>query len=461
MRVFGVLISVMIMSVLSSKLSMTRLKGRLPAILPPPMRSNIEGTWAYDTMSRRVITDIMRRIIEDNESELVKPTSPLRSECFLLLNDLKSSLECGRTGFLRGLSDNGPDVTEWDRILSTLPEEERNWLDAPWVITEFYLYRRIVEAFRFFDTGYDMFVKQKVQGLVEATSAIDEIATKLPTILGDAKAADALAIAIQTSLWGNKMDLSLWPAGISKAVKAGSAEVDLPGQISFGSTLVAGKKFILDDRTSSVVTLLEGLRAEKVTNSDIKVGIVIDNAGYELFSDMLLGHFLLELNVASTVVFYTKGHPTFISDATTEDASETIGFLSSSPFVPTSDLGKQFASHVSEGKFVFDSDLFWCQPTAFWDMPESIQEKVEECRLVFVKGDANYRRLLGEREWPLDTTASEILSYWPVPVCALRTFKAEIGCGISLSQVRETQNADPSWMVSGRWGVVQLGGEGS
>jgi len=68
--------------------------------------------------------------------------------------------------------------------------------------------------------------------------------------------------------------------------------------------------------------------------------------------------------------------------------------------------------------------------------------------------------LLGEREWPLDTKASDILSYWPVPVCALRTFKAEIGCGITPSKQQETQAADPKWMVSGRWGVVQVGGGG-
>ena len=77
-----------------------------------------------------------------------------------------------------------------------------------------------------------------------------------------------------------------------------------------------------------------------------------------------------------------------------------------------------------------------------------------------MKGDANYRRLLGEREWPLDSPASDILSYWPVPVCALRTFKAEIGCGISKTKREETEASDSKWMVSGRWGVVQLGGGG-
>jgi hypothetical protein len=46
--------------------------------------------------------------------------------------------------------------------------------------------------------------------------------------------------------------------------------------------------------------------------------------------------------------------------------------------------------------------------------------------MVFVKGDANYRRLLGDRTWPLDTPFSDVVSYFPVPVCALRTLKAEV-----------------------------------
>ena len=115
----------------NSTMEVTKLKGRLPQILPPFMRSNIPGTWAYDTMSRRVITDILDRIVNDNSDELTRPTSHLRAECLLQLNDLKSSLEAGKLGYLRGMSDSGPDILEWDRILSTVSEYQQNWLDAP------------------------------------------------------------------------------------------------------------------------------------------------------------------------------------------------------------------------------------------------------------------------------------------------------------------------------------------
>ncbi len=86
----------------------------------------------------RIIQDIYSRLIEDNSDELTRPTSPLRSECFLMLNDLKSSVLSGKTGYLRNIIDNGPDIDIWDKLLPSLPDDQRNWLKAPWLISEYY-----------------------------------------------------------------------------------------------------------------------------------------------------------------------------------------------------------------------------------------------------------------------------------------------------------------------------------
>lgn len=422
---------------------MPLLQGKLNGagtVLPKAMTSDVPGSWAYDTMKRRILEDIIPRILEDNVGELTQPSHPANSEVLLLLNDLKSSLECGEGGILRGLADKGPDLAVWDEILKAIPEEKRNWLQAPWVVSEFYLYRRIAECFKYFETGYDAFKVPKCKGLVEALPSIEEIASRLPVLLADAsnveRRRDACEVALLTSLWGNKMDLSLWPAASQ-------------GQsISFGAALQQNRPFILDDHSDKVVAAL----------TDAKVGrvdVVVDNAGYELVSDLILGHSLLSVGVCNKVVFHTKGHPTFVSDATTQDCMETIGFLRDSAMPHTAALAAALAEHVNEGRFVFSDDLFWCQPTEFWNMPVPIQQRLAGSKMVFVKGDANYRRLLGEREWPLVTPARDVLSYWPVPVCALRTFKAEIGCGISAEAQERAQAADKHWLVSGKWGVVQ------
>lgn len=47
--------------------------------------------------------------------------------------------------------------------------------------------------------------------------------------------------------------------------------------------------------------------------------------------------------------------------------------------------------------------------------------------MVFLKGDANYRRLIGDRRWPTNTPFSDVAGYFPTKLCALRTLKAELG----------------------------------
>ena len=83
--------------------------------------------------------------------------------------------------------------------------------------------------------------------------------------------------------------------------------------------------------------------------------------------------------------------------------------------------------------------------------------KAEYLDLAFVKGDANYRRLLGDRQWDYSAPFRDVVGcYFPCPVCALRTLKAEVGCGMAREQVERAMALDDEWMVNGRFGVVQF-----
>ena len=44
-------------------------------------------------------------------------------------------------------------------------------------------------------------------------------------------------------------------------------------------------------------------------------------------------------------------------------------------------------------------------------------------------GDANFRRLIGDRHWPWSTRPEDVLSYFPAPLLALRTCKSEVLIG--------------------------------
>lgn len=89
-----------------------------------------------------------------------------------------------------------------------------------------------------------------------------------------------------------------------------------------------------------------------------------------------------------------------------------------------------------------------------WEMPSELRAELSDSAMVFVKGDANYRRLLGDAQWALNTPFQDVVSYFPAPVCALRTLKAELGCGMPAVKTEAAATTDKNWLVNGRWGVI-------
>lgn len=89
-------------------------------------------------------------------------------------------------------------------------------------------------------------------------------------------------------------------------------------------------------------------------------------------------------------------------------------------------------------------------------MPAYLRQTLSEAALVISKGDANYRRLLGDRHWNYVTPFADIVSYFPAPLLALRTLKSNVAAGLDEAVVAALQARDPGWVVSGRWGVMQF-----
>jgi hypothetical protein len=89
-------------------------------------------------------------------------------------------------------------------------------------------------------------------------------------------------------------------------------------------------------------------------------------------------------------------------------------------------------------------------------MPFPLGMTLSTAKLVISKGDAHYRRLMGDLDWPYTTPFSEIVAYFPAPLVALRTLKAELACGLAPGQAERIAAQDPDWLVDGRWGVVQF-----
>jgi hypothetical protein len=107
----------------------------------------------------------------------------------------------------------------------------------------------------------------------------------------------------------------------------------------------------------------------------------------------------------------------------------------------------------SNGALRMGPHPFWTSPLPAWEMPADLAAEIAPARLLISKGDANYRRLLGDLHWPVSQPFASVVNYFQPAVLALRTLKSEIAVGIPAERVPA---GDPRWMVSGRYGLIQF-----
>lgn len=382
---------------------------RQPALpLPPPLRGADPDSFAHDTVVRR-LPAIAGRVLTENDLD-----HQAARAIAALVAEIPSAP-------LRPLTDHAaPDLALWQGYLAPYPGQD--WLAVPWFLAETYFYRRILEAIGYFQPrvgtyGRDPYARQKRMGL-EQTSLAGLNDEPLP-----------LDAALRGALWGNQADLSLWPADTS----------DGPG----GATLLA-------DDGPAVLAYLDTLIARSTM-----VDVVLDNAGAELVHDLLLADALLARGLR--VRLHAKAHPTFVSDATVGDTRDTVAWLAERPG-PGATAARRLIAALATGRLTLHDDWFWTSPLAGWEMPEALFHTLATSGLLISKGDANYRRWLGDRHWLTDTPLQAVLGYAPAPLLLLRTCKSEVAIGLDQARVAAATARDPGWMTSGRWGLVQFVG---
>ncbi|GKY98605.1 hypothetical protein MPSEU_000817200 [Mayamaea pseudoterrestris] len=431
---------------------------RLP--IPDPICSDVPGTWAYDTMSRRIDEEILERTYKDNQETF---ESPEFAEILARYNELRNELRNAANfplSYLTDMSDTQPkEFLEWnEQILKPLVEHQATWLTAPWMVAEFYVYRRLMQVLGYFDESsvgykYDPFIKAKRDGLASSVAQAEPMLQRLPQLVSNANVEAGILVAADWALWGNRMDLSLWPA----AIHSDDDDDDSLSTTNVSDMLAKNENLLADD-SKQLVALCSQLHAK---GGGI-VDIIVDNAGFELVTDLALAQYLVESGIAKVVTFQLKSHPTFVSDALEKDLLETVDYyakLDAKKYPGSHAAGKVWKELLENGKWQCNENPFWCQPFAMWDMTEPLRSNMaSQCDLAFVKGDANYRRLLGDCKWDMTADFEDVVgAYFACPICALRTLKAEIGCGMAATEIQRAKDMDDNWMVNGRFGVLQFG----
>lgn len=392
------------------------------ADLPPYLLTSEPGSFARSTIVERK-PQIIRQVLAENAypSDIV--------DVLLAFSDEIAGRE------VQPLREEAPDVQEWNDAHRRY--EGRTWLDLPWYFAETYFYRRLLEAVRYLHPGpwhlHDPFGVQKRQqeatGLAKLVEGWGQMAEADPEMVFES--------LLHSCLWGNRADLSNFTIRV---------------QAQTGLATRAERHLLLIDHSTDVLALLRG-RIHRLA-------IVTDNVGLDLLFDLALADFLLHQGWVAEVVFHLKDRPFFVSDAMPADAELAIGHLRAAGEPAVAMLGERLAAAVQAGRIILTTDPFWSSFRMFPDLPAAVRARLESADLIVFKGDVNYRRLLDDRHWPHTTPFEAVAERFrlPRPFLVLRTLKGEIMVGLQPGQPEQLAAEDPTWLINGQRGVVQLVG---
>ncbi|MFT7797523.1 protein-glutamate O-methyltransferase [Arapaima gigas] len=446
---------------------------------PRSLSAKFVGSFAYFTVRDRLPTILTKVIdtIHRNKNNFFEEYGEggVQAEkgAISLLSKLRNEMQTDKP--ITALEDDAADTDLWNWYLQKQQElldqgGPASWFRSPWLYVECYLYRRIREALLLNPpiSGFDIFKEVKMQTYFESQKAIMAICTHLHDLAEDIenlsepqlheeflKLLQAIIIIIiiiitlfcKVSLWGNRCDLSI-SAGKENSQK--SSPID---------SLQDLKPFILVDNSDMVWSILLN---SKVPGGEslARVDFVLDNAGFELVTDLVLADLLVASGLAQEICFHGKSMPWFVSDTTKEDFEWTIKQMSAANHRWMCWSGARWQHYLKAGVWSYHDHPFWTLPHEFCCMATEAPDLhvfLQGANLIFFKGDLNYRKLTGDRAWDYTVPFRRALrGFEPAPLCSLRTLKADVQVGLRPGQGEELMAQEADWMTSGKYAVVQF-----
>ncbi|XP_069363277.1 damage-control phosphatase ARMT1-like isoform X5 [Maniola hyperantus] len=483
-----------------------------------PFNMQLQGTFkkgfAYYSLKER-LPIILTKVIDylSRESSKIKSSHNASDEdirgLIQYITKLKNDLVTNKKYDL--LTVNTPEAKKWNQWIFNA--ESPYYFTNVWVFSECYVYRRLREGcelskgLRFFDPFDEQKDNSFRNSLEPMCLVADKLVTMLPASDKDKRKQDFITL-LKLCLWSNKCDLSLSNGEETRAILDPlQMIVDLKDKV-----LVDDSAKICDticNKAENMSKAIEGspeapeakqegetseappqipCPAKMTLPQAVTFDIICDNAGYELFTDLCLAHFLISQNIVKKVRFHVKKIPWFVSDVTSRDFRYVIsscagasfsreippepkpaaeGEAPAGPEPPTvikSDnlrqLGAAWEKYVEDGIFVVMSDDFWTSPHVYRDMKKydpNLYRKLQFAVALLFKGDLNYRKLLCEKNCiPTVGFEPSLQGFTPAPIIALRTVKADLICGLPEGKWEELNQIDAQWMEKGDYGVIQF-----
>lgn len=303
----------------------------------------------------------------------------------------------------------------------------RRWDEVPFLWSESYFYRRLLDAVDVFSPGpwfwVDPFAHQKDAELADPALEAELAALEQLADLDAQKRRNALLLS---ALWGNRADLGF-------AAHASRPELAL------------SQSLVVDDSARLWSTVADGGT----------VCVVADNAGRELLADLMLIDELLSAGWAREVAIHVKPTPYYVSDATTGDVAACLRRLASAGGYAAA-AARRLHEAFGDGRVRLRTSWFYVAPLEFDAMPADLAAEFGRATLTLMKGDLNYRRVFGDRHWTPTTDPSLAGSYFPGPFAVLRTLKSEVVVGVPEHDLARLDNEHPEWRVSGTHAMIQV-----
>jgi len=384
-----------------------------------PLRSRGDSDFVNHTMSIRV-PGIMLTVSDLNPDYPDSIHADIRRLHEMMVNDEPVPM----------LEDSAIDTAHWHAAAAKQRQrfETLTWQNSEWFFAETFAYRHLIQAVRWFENGRDPFLPKK-RTEIDGEKLWQLLDTALQV---EGSPTEQLHQVLAYPLWGNRIDLS---HDVSLGHGAADTAVD--------------DDLLADDRQAVIAQVLQdGQRVHGACH------LIADNAGTELAMDLVLIDWLLQ-NGAETVTLHLKLHPTFVSDAIPDDVWQTLAAMREQGS-RASALANRLHTAWIEKRLILVPHSFWNSSHFLWEMPPALVEHFKHSTLVVVKGDANYRRTIGDIVWDVDTAFSTVVDYFPAPLLALRTLKSDGVIGVAKHQADVIQQADPEWRTNGKRGVIQL-----
>jgi hypothetical protein len=392
-----------------------------------PASTGDPGSFAHHTLETRI-----PRIIEQTIQANAYPDA-IRRALAALAHEIQHEP-------MRPLREDAPDAAEWHALFA--PHAGRSWLDVPFYFAESFVYRRLLEAVRYFQPGpwqgRDPFrpIKEAEYRSLAPRAALALAYRNVPE--DPAEQLQQLRHWLLVSLWGNRADLSNQFAQEArrKAEQSGNLE-----------SLSSGGLLLVDESAAVAHALTARLPGELL--------IVTDNAGTELLCDLALADWLLASGTAQAVRFHVKAQPFFVSDVTLPDVEVALAVLRGMGGEGAA-LAARLDRQRAAGRLLFADHPFYTLGHFFAAMPPDLCAVYAQATLAIFKGDLNYRRLIYDASWPPGATFPAAVAWASAPVLALRTVKSDALVGVDAATQARLDAAHPNWRVDGSVGTIQF-----